>query len=89
MITPQTYTSAPAYTSPIEPTAQPVAITTGELYTQLRDLQNIYLLTENPQFVQTHGRLMRETVRELIAGLNRVIEQVDPLVLEALSSHPG
>lgn len=82
----QTYPLLPTLATPFEPSALPVP--TGELYLQVRTLHNVLLLAENPLIVSHHRRLLADSVQALSRALDRAIDQIDPLILEALSSHP-
>lgn len=74
--------------NPFEQVVSLPLVSTGSFYAQIETLRNIYLLTKNPYMVSQHGRLLADEVRKLSYQLEILIEGVDPMVKEAIASHP-
>ena len=73
--------------NPFEQVISLPLVSTGSFYAQIEILRNVYLLTKNPFMVAQHGRLLADEVRTLSCQLETLIEGLDPLIREAMSSH--
>ena len=73
--------------NPFEQVVSLPLVSTGSLFAQIETLRNVYLLTKNPYMVAQHGRLLADEVRALSYQLEILIEGLDPMITEALSSH--
>ncbi|AUD06718.1 hypothetical protein [Spirosoma pollinicola] len=62
-------------------------VSTGSFYAQIETLRNVYLLTKNQYMVAQHGRLLADEVRTLSHQLEILIDGLDPMIREAISSH--
>ncbi|GAB3753179.1 hypothetical protein [Spirosoma pomorum] len=89
MNTAQNYAVATSHASTPELTAQVQTlplVSTGPLYSQIDTLRDVYLLCKNPDFVEGHSRLLMQSIKELVRALDNAIDNLDPLILEAISS---
>ncbi|MEZ0612008.1 hypothetical protein ACAW74_26080 [Fibrella sp. WM1] len=73
----------PAIALQATPTEQPAP----SLQQQVDTLQNIALTLANPHFRQYYGYSATMGEIQLQAALSRVLDRIDPLVLEALAAH--
>lgn len=88
MNTAQIYASQDQSANPFGQVVSLPLVSTGNLYGQIETLRNVYLLTKNPYMVASNGRLLADEVRTLSRNLETLLEGLDPLILEAISSHP-
>ncbi|MEZ0611981.1 hypothetical protein ACAW74_25945 [Fibrella sp. WM1] len=79
----QTYARPATLASPFEPAAQPLPT----LQQQVDTLQNIVLTLSNPHFRLYYGYSATMGEIHLQAALARVLDRMDPLVMEALAAH--
>ena len=83
----QNYAVSSSNQTPLEQVISLPLVSTGALYAQIETLRNIYLLTKNPCMGAQYGRLLAHEVRILSRQLETLIEGLDPLIKEAISSH--
>ena len=89
MKTRQNYAATNSQTNPDEkpaPTLPPDL--TKNLYRQIEIFRNIYLLSENPYYVNTYSQLLTNVFQRLSINLEQVIKDIDPSVMEAITSRP-
>ena len=77
-----------SHANPFEQVISLPLVSTGALYAQIETLRNVYLLTKNPYMVAQHGRILADEVRTLSHQLETLIDALDPMIKEALASHP-
>ena len=87
MITAQNNALHHSDANPFEQVVSLPLVSTGSFYAQIETLRNIYLLTKNPHMVAYHGRLLADEVRTLSRQLEGLINELDPMIKEAISSH--
>ena len=87
MQTVQNNTVSDSYANSSEQVVSLPLVSTGALYAQIETLRNIYMLTKNPYMVAQNGRLLADEVRTLSHQLEILIEGIDPMIREAVSSH--
>lgn len=73
--------------NPFEQVISLPLVSTGSLYAQIETLRNVYLLTKSPYMVAQHGRLLADEVRTLSRQLEALINGLDPMIREAISSY--
>ncbi len=76
-----------SHAKPFEQVISLPLVSTGSLYAQIETLRNVYLLTKNPYMVAQHGRLLADEVSTLSGQLETLLEGLDPLIREAITSH--
>ncbi|GAB2562643.1 hypothetical protein [Spirosoma aerophilum] len=77
-----------SHANPFEQVISLPLVSTGSFYAQIETLRNVYLLTKNPYMVAQNGRLLADEVRVLSYQLEILIDGLDPLIKEAVVSHP-
>ncbi|WP_020603041.1 hypothetical protein [Spirosoma spitsbergense] len=77
-----------SHANPFEQVISLPLVSTGSFYAQIETLRDVYLLTKNPYMVAQNGRLLADEVCILSHQLEILIEGLNPLIKEAITSHP-